>query len=70
MPVASAVEIASGHKQVRRANNALAKEFWAPSGWDATMESLQVALAQKKKGKGPADGAGAAERGATTGGKV
>ena len=70
LPVASAAEVASGQKQVRRASNALAKDFWAPSGRDATMESLRASLAQKLKLKGPADGASAAERRAGTGDKV
>ena len=52
VPVASAAEIASGQKQVRRASNALAKDFWAPSGRGATMESLRAALAQKIEGEG------------------
>ena len=70
LPVASAVEVTAGHALVRRASNALARDFWAPSGRSVTMESLRVALAQKKKGKGPADGGGAAERGDTTAAQV
>ena len=70
LPVASAVEVTAVHALVRRASNALARDFWAPSGRSVTMESLRVALAQKKKGKGPADGGGAAERGDTTGAQV
>ena len=61
IPVASASEVAAGHSLVRRAGNALAREFWLSSGRVVTMESLRLALAQKKKGKGPADGGGAAE---------
>ena len=70
VPVASAAEVAAGHTLVRRASNALAREFWAPSGRTATMESIRVALAQKKKGKGLADGGGAAEHGDTIGAQV
>ena len=61
VPVASASEVAAGHSLVRRAGNALAREFWISSGRAVTMESLRLALAQKKKGKGPADGGGVAE---------
>ena len=61
VPVASASEVAAGHSLVRRAGNALARGFWISSGRAVTMESLRLALAQKKKGKGPADGGGVAE---------
>ena len=57
IPMASAAEIAIGHALVQHENNALAREFWAPSGRGATLESLRVALAQKKKRKVPTDGA-------------
>ena len=70
VPVASAAEVASGRRDVRRASNALFRGFWSPSGREATMESLRAALALKGKGKDVADGPGAGERGATTGDQV
>lgn len=70
LPVASAADVTSGQKQVRRASNALAKEFWAPSGRDATMESLRASLALKLKLKAPAEAPTAAERRAGPGDKV
>ena len=41
VPVASAAEVASGRKAVRRASNTLFSEFWSSSGREATMESLR-----------------------------
>ena len=70
VPVASAAEVAAGHTLVRRASNALAREFWASSGRTATMESIRVALAQKKKGKGLADGGGEVVQGDAPGAQV
>lgn len=62
VPVASDADIAAGHSLVRRVNNALAREFWAPHGRSVTMESLRLSVAQKTKGKHQADDGGAAER--------
>ena len=70
LPVAPVADITAGHVLVRRANNVLAREFWSPHGRSVTMEALRLSVAQKTKGKGQADGGGAAERGDDAGGQV